>query len=314
MNTLARMVPQAWLTRARASFGLPLPGWESVWEEWVDLAVRALNYDFPVLNPIDSNVKYRPYGRPFAARYVVAMTNMARAQLFYSRDRGTVLEETFVPLKSFMSGSLKTSRDFQKARAWGLIKEAPASSNENKLHSGRWRLTDLGWLFLAGHIRVAQYAHILCNNTIGFSGPLVGLDDALLDRMGYKWSDSIRPPRGETHDVTCDRCGAKHLSVFMQVKIEDKKKLLCLACVMPVVNEQKIALMGDKLVSHMKNVKAPGWDMWETKYICWCSSDPKKAPKEARYLVRVDDRGFIDISQTPWLYQPPRQRNLFEEE
>jgi hypothetical protein len=103
--------------------------------------------------------------------------NMARGLIAIWRENGTGY--VHVP-------SLKTAgHEESKAEYWGLISEEPSRRADGG-RPGWWRLAPLGVRFIHGQAYVPQTAHRYDGETVGHSGPAIGIQDALGKRFNWR--------------------------------------------------------------------------------------------------------------------------------
>jgi len=67
-------------------------------------------------------------------------------------------------------------------------------AEEDKPTSGLWRITARGHQFVAGHVTIPKYAHILYGKLEQFSGPSLTWSDVRERAEGWKWSHLCLAP------------------------------------------------------------------------------------------------------------------------
>lgn len=75
--------------------------------------------------------------------------------------------------------------DFSKGKYWGLIEEAPVTS-DNKNHSGMWRLTPEGVAFVLRQSTIPRYALVYDDKLLKFNGPQFSIEDCLGEAFNYQ--------------------------------------------------------------------------------------------------------------------------------
>jgi hypothetical protein len=75
-------------------------------------------------------------------------------------------------------------REGHKLAYWGLL-EAEGTVRDDGGHSGRWRITDQGRLFVLDGLRVPRYARVYNGTVLELRGAEVGIQDALGDKFNY---------------------------------------------------------------------------------------------------------------------------------
>ena len=171
---------------------------------------------------------------------------------------------------------------------------------------------------LANRIKIASTAHVLLNKVIGFSGPMINCSDAMMLEMNYKWSSSIKPPKGQAWDVTCDRCGEEHLTKFIQFTVDEEEKRYCFECVPLELADRRTKLMGVHLYSYIHDkVPVVEVDPWGEAFGSWRSTDPRKATEDETIEVFLDPSGDTVLLRSPKSKPKPEEKEtlpLFEEE
>lgn len=72
------------------------------------------------------------------------------------------------------------------AQHWGLIETMPEAVREDGSNrTGWWRLTDAGYLFVSGGLRVEKYVLLLDNQVLSHDGPRIGIREALGSKFDY---------------------------------------------------------------------------------------------------------------------------------
>lgn len=75
--------------------------------------------------------------------------------------------------------------DISIARFWGLVIPKNHDDTEEKRTSGKWKLTDLGYSFLMGNIKLQKYILIFDNKFHGFDGDEISIHDCLGTKFNY---------------------------------------------------------------------------------------------------------------------------------
>ena len=74
--------------------------------------------------------------------------------------------------------------DYGKLRFWGLV-ESKDDLGKGGKSAGYWRITEKGYQFLMGEIRVFKHIYSLNNKLVGFSSETIDIHDALGEHFDY---------------------------------------------------------------------------------------------------------------------------------
>jgi len=75
--------------------------------------------------------------------------------------------------------------DYSKLEYWQLMARMPKDENDDKASSGFWKVTERGYDFLIGKIKVPRYAFIYANRIEGFSDEQISFKDCLANPFDY---------------------------------------------------------------------------------------------------------------------------------
>lgn len=290
-KTVTVVVDPVWLSRIRAAMGRAQPGWHKLRDEWVDQALRVLNYRFPIRNPIDSDRQYKLYNRVFRGDYAWIMAQMAKAQLKEAKKTGKDPTDCWVHVDKFLDAIGMKMRDFHKMRFWDLVEErkltAEEKKKENKRRGGMWRLRNMGWLMMTGQVHIACRCHEFRNHRIGFSGELIDFSEALRRSWGYDMHEESKPPK-DAYAVSCETCGKKDIEVFAAMfdikdlfsSDEDQRKnpkaqFFCPDCIDAELDRRRSVIITPDLEKYLLNeMSSSGPNVWLNRYSCFMSPNP----------------------------------------
>lgn len=111
---------------------------------------------------------------------------MAEALTIFYRHAKKVGFNAWIDLPREFPGRLMSGGDIAKLRRWGIT-EAPQIDPQNwkRVQGGFWRLTPLGVRFASNRLRVPQSEICYANETIGFEGPMVKIEDCFDSPFNY---------------------------------------------------------------------------------------------------------------------------------
>jgi hypothetical protein len=104
---------------------------------------------------------------------------------FWNMNRGE--EWTHVDNIKGFKGKVASNHggNFAKAAYWELIKPMP-NTDEKKRTSGYWKLTEKGKMYVLNKVKIHKRCHFFDMRVYGFSGPPVGITDALHKKFNYQ--------------------------------------------------------------------------------------------------------------------------------
>lgn len=76
--------------------------------------------------------------------------------------------------------------EISKLRFWGLLEDSPQARDDGCPHSGFWKITQKGRLFVSCEIRVPSHVFIFNNTCYGHSETDTDIRECLGDRFNYE--------------------------------------------------------------------------------------------------------------------------------
>lgn len=127
------------------------------------------------------------YSRPFSSTIACWLIAFYHAHLENPKEEFLHISKVSQYL---CSNTVMRSGDYAKARFWGLLEslgnvEENGDKDQKKKHSGKWKLTELGKMFVRGESSIHQRVVLFNNHCEGFEGEQIRIKDALDKEFNY---------------------------------------------------------------------------------------------------------------------------------